>query len=233
MVVRIIIVCMLLIPSVLCAATLSLNTGHVSPRSTPDGKGFEDLIVKEAFRRIGHEIKIIHAPSERCLVNANNGIDDGNFARIAGLEAIYPNLVMVPEPIATFEFALFSKNKNVLVNGWNSLKPYKTGIVTGWKILEKNLGPLPLLYRATDQQSLFDMLEQDRIDVAVFELTEGKEIVRQMKKTAIRPIKPLLDKRDMFIYLNKRHSVLTEQLSNALKDMKRDGTFQRILSTFK
>lgn len=233
MIVRIIIVYILFIPSILCAATLSLNTAHVSPRSTPDGKGFEDLIVKEAFRRISNEIKIIHSPSERCLVNANNGIDDGNFARIAGLEAMYPNLVMVPEPIASFEFAVFSKKKNIRVNGWNSLKPYKTGIITGWKILETNLGPLPLLYRATDQQSLFDMLEQDRIDVAVFELAEGKEIVRQREKTAIRPIKQLLDKRDMFIYMNKRHSALIIPLSNALKDMKRDGTFQRILSTFK
>lgn len=230
---RIIIALVFFIPSILSAATLSINTGHSLPRSTIDGKGFEDLIVKEAFRRVGHEVKIIHAPSERCLVNANNGVDDGNFARVAGLESNYPNLIRVPESIAIFEFAVFSKKNNISVNGWNSLTPYKTGIITGWKILEKNLGNIPSLYRATDQESLFAMLEQNHIELAVFELTEGKEILKNNKKSAVKPAKHLLDKRDMYIYMNKRHSALIEPLANALKDMKQDGTFQKILSSFK
>jgi polar amino acid transport system substrate-binding protein len=230
MIIRSAIIFLLLLPGLLFAGPLSLNTAHFPPRSTPDGKGFEDLIVKEAFRRAGYEVKIIHAPSERCLVNANNGTDDGNFARVAGLEATYPNLVMVPVPIAAFEFAVFSKRKNIVVDGWDSLKPYKTGIITGWKILEKNIGHLPSLSRASDQDSLFDMLEKEHIDLAVFDLTEGGELLRQRKPSAIRALKPLLDKRDMYIYLNKRHAALIGPLSKTLKDMKRDGTFQRILS---
>jgi polar amino acid transport system substrate-binding protein len=214
------------------APPLTLNTAHYPPRSTPDNKGFEDLIIKEATRRLGRDVRIVHAPSERCLVNANNGIDDGNFARVEGIDALYPNLVMVPEAIASFEFAVFSK-RELIVSDWNSLKPYKTGIVTGWKILEKNLGHMPLLTRATDQESLFDMLEKNHIDVAVFDLIEGNEILKRRQSSTIRPRKPLLAKRDMYIYLNKRHAPLAGQLATILKDMKRDGTIQRILSQFK
>ena len=232
MIFRLIIAFLIFIPSIVFAAQLKLNTGHFPPRSTTEGNGFEDLIVKEAIKRLGHSVKIIHAPSERCLVNANNGVDDGNFARVEGLEVIYPNLVMVPESIASFEFAVFSK-RNIKISDWDSLIPYKTGIVTGWKILEKNLGHIPKLTRATDQDSLFDMLEKNHIDVAVFDLTEGVEILKQKNNPSITPLKPLLAKRDMYIYLNKRHTALIGPLSTTLKEMKRDGTFQRILSTFK
>jgi polar amino acid transport system substrate-binding protein len=88
--------------------SLVLNTAHVYPLSSPEGSGFEDKILKEAFRRIGKEIKIIHLPSERALINANEGTDDGNFARVAGLEKTYPNLIRVPERLWMFEFAVFS-----------------------------------------------------------------------------------------------------------------------------
>ena len=227
--VRLAIAFLLLLPSALYAGPLFLSTSHNPPHSTPDSRGTEDLVLKEAFRRIGYQINIVHLPSKRCLVNANNGIDDGLFARVEGMEAGYPNLVMVPEPVATFEFAVFSKH-DIPVNGWNSLKPYRTGIVTGWKILEKNLAQIPSLTLVTNKKSLFAMLESGRLDAAVFDWTEGEALLSKGKPSTIRPIKPLLAKRDMYVYMNKRHAALVGRLSNALKDMKRDGTFQRIVS---
>ncbi|MCK7469482.1 MAG: hypothetical protein MZU95_00785 [Desulfomicrobium escambiense] len=93
--------------------TFRLTTGDTYPRSTSDGKGYRDLIIKEMFRRVGHAVKSVHMPAERALVIVDEGIDDGTYTRIAGLEKQYPNLVMVPEKVPDFEFAAFGKKKPI------------------------------------------------------------------------------------------------------------------------
>jgi hypothetical protein len=83
------------------AQTLSLVTDDVYPRSTPDGRGFEDLILKEAFRRVGLAVRTAPLPSERALINVNQGIDDGLYVKIAGVEAGYPTWSGYPNRSAT------------------------------------------------------------------------------------------------------------------------------------
>jgi hypothetical protein len=43
-------------------------------------------------------------------------------ARRGGLEAAYPNLVRVPEPVVTVEIKVFSTGLDFRVDGWDSLK---------------------------------------------------------------------------------------------------------------
>lgn len=90
---------------------LGRNAGP--PLSTSEGSSFYDLVLKEAFDRGGYEIKIIQLAAERSLTNANEGIIDGDFVRISGLEKVYPNLVRVPEKITDFEFVAFSKHIDI------------------------------------------------------------------------------------------------------------------------
>jgi polar amino acid transport system substrate-binding protein len=77
--------------------TIVLNTTGNAPLNTPDQQGFVDLVATEAFRRIGVTVKTVKLPAERGLINANQGIHDGEMLRVGGLEKIYPNLIMVPE----------------------------------------------------------------------------------------------------------------------------------------
>jgi hypothetical protein len=63
---------------------LVLNSADGPPFSKPDETGIIDLVLKEAFRRVGIEISIIAVPAERALRNAGEGIEDGTFSRIAG-----------------------------------------------------------------------------------------------------------------------------------------------------
>jgi len=51
--------------------TLTINTEHYPPLSTTEGTGFEDVLAKEMYRRIGIEIKFNFLPSERALINVD------------------------------------------------------------------------------------------------------------------------------------------------------------------
>ena len=209
--------------------SLVLNTSNAPPNSTEDHRGIGDRVVTEAFKRIGIKVRILKVPSERALINANNGIEDGNFARIEGIEAQYPNLIMVSEEITRFEFVVFSKKDNLKPAGWRWLKPYNVGIVTGWKILENNIRQTKYLITVKDEKILFGLLKADKADIVIYDKMQGLTYLKDIDETGIKYSEPPLAVRNMYIYLNKRHKALIPKLTEAIRDIKRDGTYKNII----
>lgn len=215
----------------LCAAgaeTLVLNSADPAPLSRPGGTGLNDRIVAEAFHRLGIRVQLVRLPAERALQNADQGIDDGTYARIPGLSASYPNLVMVPETIAEFLFTAFAKDQSIQVADWAGLKPYNVGLITGWKIVEANTRDARSVFGVKNEQALFALLEHGRADVVVLDLYSGKEAIRSMGLVGVRALSPPLARRDMHLYLNKRHADLVPKLDAVLRQMRRDGTIRRL-----
>ena len=67
------------------ADLLVLNTGSNEPYINENGGGFYGLLTREIFSRIGIDAQTVRLPSQRALLNANNGVEDGNIARIKGM----------------------------------------------------------------------------------------------------------------------------------------------------
>lgn len=209
---------------------LILSTFAGPPLSTLDQTGLYDRILKEAFQRLNLEIEIIHLPAERSLINANEGITDGDFVRVAGLDKMYPNLVLVPEKITDFEFVAFTRLANIKITGWDSLRPYHIAIVRGWKILEQNIVGTVSLIKVKNQFQLFSLLAKDRTDIVVYSRFEGYEMINQLGIKGAKALSPPLAVRAMYLYLNKKHKKLIPLLNRSLKTMKRDGRFETIKS---
>ncbi|RNC71014.1 MAG: ABC transporter substrate-binding protein [Desulfuromonadales bacterium] len=210
---------------------ISLSAADAAPYSTPDGDGLADRIIREACRRAGVKVRILYAPSERSLVNADEGIVDGEYLRIAGLEKKYPNLVMVPESICEYEFTVFAKDSGVRVAGWESLRPWNVGYITGWKILEENVKDVKSLTRVKDDDALFALLRSDRADLIIFERLQGEAYLKRTKEKEIIPLNPPLARRAMYLYLNRKYSPLVPRMAEALRRMKQDGTVRWIMSS--
>ncbi|MBU0675256.1 MAG: transporter substrate-binding domain-containing protein [Proteobacteria bacterium] len=210
--------------------THTIGSDAAVPLSTPEQTGMLDLIVKEAFARVGEKVTIIGLPSERSLLNANQGVTDGDLVRIVGLENQYPNLVMVPEKIWDFEFVAFSKNRNItLSREWKSLDPYSVGIITGWKILEQNIHAREIS-KVSTPELLFTLLDKDRVDLVIYNRIEGYGTIKTMHLQGISVIEPTIESREMFLYLNKKHGELAQRLAEAIRQMKEDGTFADIVN---
>jgi len=221
-------VAMVLVARPAQAGPLVLNTDGAPPHARADGTGFEDRIVAEAFRRIGVTVKLVMLPSERCLQNANQGIDDGVYVRVAGLEKLYPNLAMVPEPMSEFVFTAFTRAPGLKVSGWNDLRQRQVAIVAGWKVVEKNLAGATNLKNVRDEEALFALLDKGRVEVVVGGLHAGREIIRAHGYQGLHALAPPLAVEPMYLYLNARHAALVPKLSEALRAMRRDGTLQRL-----
>ena len=206
---------------------LVINDTNEPPYTTPDGQGFLDILVGEAFRRAGLQLRLVKFPAERGLINANEGVEDGDLTRIAGLEALYPNLIRVPEKLIDWEFSAFSK-RAALPARWDVLRTRPVGHIRGWKIYEKQLVDAPIVITSDDSTQMFRQLQLDRIDVALYERWQGLSLIKRQSINGIHLLEPPLAKREMFLYLNKRHAALAPKIAEALRAIKAEGQYDRL-----
>lgn len=144
------------------------------------------------------------------------------------MEKIYPNLIRVPEEIIDWKFVVFSK-RNINTNkGWNSLKPYVTSFITGWKIYENNVPKDVKISKVRNSDRLFNLLSNNRTDVVLYELLQGLEHIKKNNYKNIKTSYPPLAHEKMFIYLHKKHAHLVPKLAQSLKEMKKDGSYERL-----
>ena len=206
---------------------LTLNDANAPPYTTPEGEGFIDAVAGEAFRRVGVRLRLVKLPAERGLLNANAGIEDGDVTRIAGLEAQYPNLVRVPEKLVDWEFTAFSKNASLPAT-WDGIRSQTVGLVRGWKIYENQMLGAPAVFALDDSRQLFRLLQLDRIDVALHERWIGSGLLKQQNIGGVVALTPPLAKREMFIYLHKKHAALAPKLATALREIKAEGLYGKL-----
>jgi polar amino acid transport system substrate-binding protein len=215
--------------AVFAQQTIVLSTIQRNPISTPDNKGMADLIAIEAFKRAGVKLEIDDIPAKRALINANHGIHDGDLARVAGVTKNYPNLLPVPEVTWIAEIGGFSKQKNTILNGWESLDPFHLAYIRGWVIFERNIKTSKSLTQVNDPETLFNLLDKNRTDIALYEKKMGFGVIAKLGLTGIYNLSQPLTVEPIYIYLHKKHQALIPKVANAIRAMKRDGSYQIIV----
>jgi polar amino acid transport system substrate-binding protein len=206
------------------------NVITISTNNTPLDRKALELLSREAFSRVGLAAKLINTPSERSLQMANQGEIDGEGLRIAGLSQQYPNLVQIPERFIGISFVAFSKDAMINLNqGWESLKPQRIAFITGWKMFEANASDAKVVNRVSTPEQMFRMLDGGRIDLALYTRADGIALIRSLGLSSIAPLSPPLKDVDMYLYLNKKHEALVPQIAQALREMKADGTYNKIM----
>ncbi len=208
---------------------LQLNTGTLSPYTTADQQGFLDLMIKDLFQRIGVDAEVVvYSASARALANANSAKDAGVAMRIKGLEKRFPNLIRVPEKLIDNDFVAYSKDLDVVTDNWQSLKPYRVGYILGWQVFEKNLDKSQTKEKVINPMQLFTQLQSDKVDLVLYERWQGLQLAKNLG-IDIKQHQPVLHKNEMYIYMHKKYAHMVTPLSEALVQMKKDGSYQRII----
>ncbi len=218
--------------SIFSQETIVLNTAFGSPVSNESQTGFADLVVAEAFKRIDYKLETVRLPAERALINANRGIDDGDLARVAGLQKKYTNLIQVPESVMTIDMVLFSKNMpSFEVTGWDSVVSHSLAVISGWKIMEKNFGKLGdkvEIIKTDNAEQSFTLLAKDRVDFIAYSNWSGLGYLKAHNITDVKLLQPPLARPKFYVYLHKKHKKLVPLLAAAIRQMKKDGFITRI-----
>jgi len=188
-------------------------------------------IYTEAFRRMGYGFKLISQPGERAMVDANQGIVDGEAGRISKIDKEkYANLIMVPFPITTMQDGAYSTDHSIKINGWESLagKPYKVGLLKGIKSVEQKLSlyvDKSNIITLSDTEQCVKMLQAGRIDLFIV----GTQIEDStfMHNDAYKEVKRvgIVETKVLYPWFHKRHKNLIRPLADTLKTMKSEGRY--------
>ncbi len=211
---------------------LSLNTADTSPYSTSDGNGFYDILLKEVFENLGIGIKINHLLSKRSIQNADNGIDDGEYARTEGRDAEYKNLKIVPEPLVDFYFVAYSKNSDIVISDWDSLNNYNIAFINGWVYLKNNVPDTVSVTLVSNEDSLFKMLLNDRVEIILYSKLRGLSKIDRDGLEDVFLLDQPLASRGMYLYLNKKYEYLIPEITTELMNFKESGRYLEILEEY-
>ncbi|MBU2713783.1 hypothetical protein [Zooshikella harenae] len=171
-----------------------------------------------AYAELDMAIDLRLLPNKRSLEAVNLGLADGEGGRIAGMEKVYPNLVMVPEPLFSLQVLAYTKMLDIKVNGWKSLKPYRVGVLRGAKYAEYGAKGIDRVLLASFGTQLFKALDADRVDIVV--IHESNNLALSGVK-GVKVLQPPLQEIIIFHYLNKKHQKLIPALNCAIKKVKK------------
>lgn len=218
---------LLLLSAVLQAEPLLISTTATSPYHHENMSGLVDLLILEAFSRIQVDVDIKWLPGERSINAANAGETDGEAFRVYGLHEQYINLVPVKESLCQIHISAFSTRPISTKYGWADLQNLRIGILRGRKQLQQLTAGLEVI-ELNNHQSLFDMLQGDRIDVAVASEVISIEHLKKHQIEGVILNEPPLLVVPMFLYLNEEHKSLAEPLADVIRQMKQDGSYQQL-----
>lgn len=187
-----------------------------------------ERIVSEALNRIGKTYIRSDLPERRAILQVDKGIDDGIGPRNPAVEKKFKNIIRVPESINTHTYVAFSKDKTIRTPGWDSFEVLNVAYINSWKIYDNNVKKAAFIMRVDSPEQLFNVLAKDRVNVALYSRLSGIVELMRLNIEGIHVLEPPLATRDVYLYLHKHHKDLAQSIAMAVKEMKADGTYEKI-----
>jgi polar amino acid transport system substrate-binding protein len=191
-----------------------------------------EVILREAYWKIGKELIIDRLPPERSLVNANNGEVQGDCQRIEGLSAVYGNLTPLYPNINKINTVLLVSPGSDIRN-INDIKGRPIGYLRGIKISEKIAAEHKLKsVISSNYDSLILMLKIKRIDAILISEITAKIEWAKSNNGNIDDINVInLNKEDkLYHYLHRdTYPAIAEPLQIEFTKMQKAGQFDTII----
>ena len=209
--------------TVLAWAAPGLARGPYRIGYTPDAmisKKARDRVEK-AYERAGLPVVFVSLPTKRSLYLAAEGSLDGEAGRIAGLEKHYPSLVRVDVPLMDFQGAAYVLGRrNIRVFRDALLDRLRTGALGG-VVWAKDVMKGRRLERVNTYETLFNMLQEGRIDIALSSRVGAEEVLRSDPERygRIRQLEPLVYKVPFYHYLHMKNADIVPKLEKALREL--------------
>ena len=207
---------------------LTINTGFPSPKNQ-----FVESVAQEAFKRAKIRLNFQVLPNKRSLLNANEGIDDGDASRVWEISDYYPNLVRVPVISSHIDIVAVA-NKKVEINSPSDLSMYHVGVIHGMKIavLLAESSKALSVQKATDYETLIKMLVAGRLDVMLTDKVSIYKDLEMLKGLNLYLVEKPLMSRPLYLHLHKKNAAYIPQLEAAYTSMYKDGTYKRLRDEF-
>lgn len=194
------------------------------------GSSWSLRIYKEAFKRLGIPLETRFYPLARRAALVDEGIIDGDAARVHAYGAAHPNLVRVEESIMDLSFALFTANSTLRLGrledlaASNLMAEHRRGILLCENTLKQLLPPERVSDVTSEQQGLKKLLA-GRTDVYCEIESVVKQGLASPELAGTTSIRKLFEIGYLptYPYFHKKRAELAPRLAAVLKQMKAEG----------
>ncbi len=193
-------------------------------------------ILSEALKKHGYQLKVISNPSARSLILANTGVVDGDLHRVYNFHQLtsnkFPNLYRINSYMMAVKRAAFVMDRKVKIESIEDLGKYNVLYQRGRKDLDTLLPkhvPREQLSTTNYDIQAFKMVHRGRGDVVISELERGKLLIQSNPELKDLSVAAVLSEIKIYTYLHIKHKKLANGLSVTLDEMKKDGSYQKLL----
>lgn len=204
------------------AETLVFSSGHKHSMNSATLR-----VLEKAYRKLDISIELDKVPVARSIHIADAGVVDGELFRGKELGADHGNLIRIPVELFSGELTVFTKNYDIDIAGWDSLRGYRVGSHLGVKEIEAQSGDVDTIF-GTRPESLFEMLKRGRLDFVILPRHVGLAILSEIKLTEIKVLSPALECYGLYHYLHNKHLDLVEPITTILQQMVDSGEVKAI-----
>ncbi len=198
-------------------------------------QGLITEIIREAFKRVDHDVKVKFYPFARSLSMAKDGAADGMFPPWKTEERekwfIFSNPIPPPNIIGFYK----QKDKKITFRTYQDLKPYRIGSVLKYAYPADFLkSGLKNIIEYTDALLIKDLVA-GRIDLAIIDKTQAKHLLKTnfpKQSDNFEFMEPPIATMPQHLVLSKKTRSAQSKINDfnrGLKTIMDDGTFKRIL----
>jgi len=181
-------------------------------------------LLEEIYRRLDIKVDFLDAPANRALSMSSAGELDGEVMRIIDVAQQFETLLPVKPAINYIQPAAFSKRLQFTTEGWKSIADYRVGIVRGVGSSERGTKGMTQVEAATTLDTLFNMLDADRLDIIVNDLFGGRLVAKRLGMDhEIHPLLPPLERLAVYHFLHAKHRDLLPRVEAVIREMDANG----------
>ncbi|MFO8043582.1 MAG: hypothetical protein R6U25_10300 [Alkalispirochaeta sp.] len=195
------------------SSRMVLATADTPPYSDQDGTGLYDELLQRVFTNLDISLTIRHLPSERGLIEADQGRIDGEFARTGLVADEYPNLLRVPAPLSTWDFVAITRSDTPPPESFGELGEYHVAFINGWKVFETNVTDYRSLTLVENEEQLFAMLLAEHVEVVLYGRLRAADWMQRHSDTSLTVGEVPLIRRPMYLLLHRKHADLISRIA--------------------
>ncbi|WP_018150352.1 substrate-binding periplasmic protein [Leeia oryzae] len=187
-------------------------------------------LVKAIYAEMGITPVFELVPSERAISDTNMGVYDADLSRVEGVVMVYPNLRRTNEPLRMTELYAYVKNTSrIVISTSGDVALYSVGVLEGSKLSEEYVRQAHITPDVSfSADTFYKKLMANRFDIGLFTSTQLLT-QRALLAQGARRVGPVLMSSPSFHILNQKHADLIPAFDAALKKMKMDGRYLKLL----
>lgn len=177
-------------------------------------------LLTEVYNELNINPKFVFTSFKRSLIDVDKGIADAEAFRASVVDTIYPDIIIVNEPLFYIRIMAYTSNPNLNVLSWNNLAGLKVGIIRGIKLSEEYTKNVDIVSSNTHEEA-FKLLVKYRVDVVISGELVADKIISNYPNFNFN--KHVLEESPAYHFVNIKHKNLIPELEKAIKKLNKNN----------